>query len=136
MIDVHNSTCALLADQHTISAEGIRDLLGTAFNSVYLVGDVESLRDGTQRLQPTVVTLDVDFAASESLDLTRWIKTHSPHSKLIVLTCLDQQQNANVSLSAGADAVVLKRCVAHDLLAAVDAVLLDESFVSPDIGLT
>lgn len=136
MTNVRNSSCALLADQHTIAAEGIRALLGAAFDSVYVVGDVESLRDGAQRLQPTIVTLDVNFATSGSLELTSWIRAHSPQSKLIVLTCLDQQESADASLSAGADAVVLKRCVAYDLLAAVDAVLKNEKFVSPDIGTT
>ena len=131
---MRNPTCALLADQHTISAEGIRDLLGTAFNSVYVVGDVKSLHDGTRRLQPTVVVLDISFAESNSLELTRWIKKHSPFSKLIVLTCQDHAQGVQTSISAGADAIVLKRCVAQDLLIAVDAVQRDEKFVSHDIG--
>ena len=109
-------------------------MLGTAFNSVYVVGDVKSLHDGTRRLQPTVVVLDISFAQSSSLELTRWIKKHSPFSKLIVLTCQDHAQGVQTSISAGADAIVLKRCVAQDLLIAVDAVQRDEKFVSHDIG--
>lgn len=109
-------------------------MLGTAFNSVYVVGDVKSLHDGTRRLQPTVVVLDISFAESNSLELTRWIKKHSPFSKLIVLTCQDHAQGVQTSISAGADAIVLKRCVAQDLLIAVDAVQRDEKFVSHDIG--
>lgn len=128
-----NPTCALLADQHTISAEGIRDLLGTAFNSVYVVGDVKSLHDGTRRLQPTVVVLDISFAKSDSLELTRWIKKHSPLSKLIMLTFQDHAQGVHASISAGADAIVLKHCVAQDLLIAVDAVQRDKKFVSSNI---
>ena len=130
---MRNPTCALLADQHTISAEGIRDLLGTAFNSVYVVGDVKSLHDGTRRLQPTVVVLDISFAESNSLELTRWIKKHSPLSKLIMLTFQDHAQGVHASISAGADAIVLKHCVAQDLLIAVDAVQRDKKFVSSNI---
>ena len=128
-----NPTCALLADQHTISAEGIRDLLGTAFNSVYVVGDVKSLHDGTRRLQQTVVVLDISFAKSDSLELTMWIKKHSPLSKLIMLTFQDHAQGVHASISAGADAIVLKHCVAQDLLIAVDAVQRDKKFVSSNI---
>ena len=130
---MRNPTCALLADQHTISAEGLRDLLGTAFNSVYVVGDVKSLHDGTRRLQPTVVVLDISFAKSDSLELTRWIKKHSPLSKLIMLTFQDHAQGVHASISAGADAIVLKHCVAQDLLIAVDAVQRDKKFVSSNI---
>ena len=133
---VPSPTCALLADHHTISAEGIRDLLTTAFNSVYVVGDVQSLHDGARRLQPTVVVLDNGFAQSNVLELTRWIKRHSPSSKLIMLACQDHAQGVQISVSAGADAIVLKRCVAQDLLAAVDAVQHNESFISPEIGIT
>ena len=136
MIWVSGPTCALLADHHTISAEGIRDLLGAAFSSVYVVGDVKSLHDGARRLQPTVVVLDNSFAHSNALELLRWMKRHSPSSKLILLACQDHVQGVQVSVSAGADAIVLKRCVAEDLLLAVDAVQHNESFVSPDIGKT
>ena len=132
---VPSPTCVLLADHHTISTEGIRDLLTTAFDSVYVVGDVKSLHDGARRLQPTVVVLDNGFAQSNVLELTRWIKKHSPSSKLIMLACQDHAQGVQISVSAGADAIVLKRCVAQDLLAAVDAVQHNESFISPEIDI-
>jgi len=133
---VPSPTCALLADHHTISAEGIRDLLATAFNSVYVVGDVPSLHDGARRLQPTVVVLDNGFAQSNVLELTRWIKKHSPSSKLIMLAYQGHAQGVQISVSAGADAIVLKRCIAQDLLSAVDAVQHNESFISPEIDIT
>jgi CheY-like chemotaxis protein len=133
---VPSPTCVLLADHHTISAEGIRDLLTTAFDSVYVVGDVKSLHDGARRLQPTVVVLDNGFAQSNILELTRWIKKHSPSSKLIMLACEGHAQGVQISVSAGADAVVLKRCIAQDLLAAVDTVQHNERFISPEIDIT
>ena len=132
--EASGTTCALLADRHTVSIEGIRDLLGTAFNSVYTVGDTHSLCEGAQRLRPNVIVFDISFARSNSLGLIRKIKGISPGSKLITLTIHDQESAAQISLSAGADAIVLKRCIARDLLEAVDAVQRDESFISADIG--
>lgn len=134
MIEASNATCALLADRHTISVEGIRDLLSTAFNSVYTVGDTHSLCEGAQRLQPNIIVFDISFASNDSLGLIRKIKRISPGSKLITLTIHDQETAARVSLSAGADAIVLKRCIARDLLEAVDTVQRDEVFISADIG--
>jgi DNA-binding NarL/FixJ family response regulator len=55
---------------------------------------------------------------------------------LIVLTTHDEPSVASAALSAGATGVVLKRCVAQDLLHAIDKVLCGERFVSPDIGWT
>jgi len=63
------------------------------------------------------------------------IRRLSPESKLITLTVHEFSKLAEVALSAGADAVVLKRCTAVDLMAAVDAVRHNLKFASEDIGL-
>ena len=131
---VEKSTCALIADQHTVFVEGLRDLLRTEFNSVYIVGDANSLRDGAHRLHPTVIVVDISSARNEALELIAAMREISPASKLITLTTHDEPGIAEMAFSAGADAVVLKRCVAVDLMDAVDAVRQNRKFVSRDMG--
>ena len=126
-------TCALLADRHTPFVEGIRDLLRTEFNSVFVVADVGSLREGTFRLRPTVTVIDLAFAGGDLAGLIRQLRRSSPESKLIALTVDDQPAVARAIMTAGADCVVLKRCIARDLLPAVDAALAGGGFVTPDI---
>jgi two-component system secretion response regulator SsrB len=51
-----------------------------------------------------------------------------------VLSVHDQPSVCRKVMEAGADAFVLKRSIATDLLAAIDAVQAGRSYVSPDIA--
>ena len=48
---------------------------------------------------------------------------------MLVLSVHDERTVADATLAAGADAVVLKRCLATDLMPAVDAVLAGQRYV-------
>jgi DNA-binding NarL/FixJ family response regulator len=128
-------TCAILADRHLGLAEGVRGLLEAAFDTVYIVADLESLREGAKRLSPTVVVLDLPLAGGEVNELLHEIHELSPNSRVIVLTVHDQATVAKLALAAGASSVVLKRCVSSDFMPAIDAVLLGKEFVSPYFNL-
>lgn len=134
-MELQSPTCALLADRHTVLAEGIRGLLETTFKTVYLVADAQSLREGTQRLSPAVIVLDISLVGENLPQLLHTIRDISPKSRVIVLTVHDEASVAQLALDSGAHSVVLKRCVASDFNAAIDAVLRGEEFVSPDFGL-
>jgi DNA-binding NarL/FixJ family response regulator len=128
--------CALLADRHLGLAEGVRGLLEAAFHTVYVVADLESLREGAQRLSPALIVLDLSLAGCDFAPLLQKIRDLSPDSRVIVLTVHDQATVARLALAAGADSVVLKRCVGSDFMPAIDAVLHGEGYLSPDFGLT
>lgn len=130
-MEPQSQTCAIIADRHMGVAEGVRGLLETAFQTVYVVADPESLRDGAQRLAPTLIVLDLSLASGEFAPLLQKVRKLSPDSRIIVLTVHDEATVARVALAAGADSVILKRCVGTDFMRAVDAVLQGEQFVSP-----
>lgn len=133
-IQTPNPSCAVLADRHTVLAEGIRALLETAFETVYLVADIESLREGARRLEPGLIVIDLSFAGAGFPDLLRRIRKHSPGTHVIVLSVHDEAAAAEQALAAGAEGVVLKRCAGRDFMLAVDAVLSGGRFVSPDFA--
>jgi len=128
--------CAILADRHTLLAEGIRDLLETAFQTVYLVADTPTLREGTSRLLPALIVLDMSLAGHNSLRVLQQIRELSPASRVLVLSMHDDAAVARMALSAGAHGVVLKRSIGEDFMHAVDAVLQGVEYVSPDIDMT
>jgi DNA-binding NarL/FixJ family response regulator len=115
-------------------AEGVRGLLESAFQTVYVVADLESLQEGVQRLTPALIVLDLSLAGCDFAPVLQKIHELSPASWVIVLTLHDQAAVARHALAAGADSVVLKRCAGSDFMPAVDAVLRGEAFVSPDFG--
>lgn len=129
---VTTGNCVLLADRHHMLAEGVRDLLATEFPSVFTVGDEASLLEGAERLKPRVVVIDLKFAQGDLAAVLAGISRRSPDSKIVVLTVHDEPSVANAALRAGAQAVVLKRAIATELLAAVDAVLAGSEYLPPE----
>jgi len=130
-----DSNCAILADRHTVLAERVRDLLEAEFQTVYVVGDAPTLREGAQELAPALIVLDLSLAGPDSPRLLQEISLLSPTSRVIVLSVHDEAAVARLALAAGAHGVVLKRSIGRDLPCAISAVLRGEQYVSTDFGL-
>ena len=126
-------SCALLADTHTQYIEGVRGLLETEFDTTFTVADPGSLIEGTDRLQPAVIVVDLPLAKGDFPGLIRQLQNSSPSSKIIVLTVHTESAVVEAMLSAGAHGVVQKHFIARDLLAAVDAALEGDRSVTPDV---
>jgi two-component system secretion response regulator SsrB len=112
----------LLADRHHGLTEGVRGLLATAFGSVVMVADEASLIEGAARLQPDVAIVDLSLAPGSQLNWMQALRQNCPDLKVIVLSVHDEQSVRDAVMRAGADAFVLKRAIATELLGAVDAV--------------
>jgi two-component system secretion response regulator SsrB len=114
-------SCVLLADRHHGLAEGLRGLLETAFGTVVMVADEASLLEGAARLRPDLAVVDLSLARDSGLDWLRELRRRCPGLKVIVLSVHDEECVRSAAIEAGADAFVLKRAIATDLLATVDA---------------
>jgi DNA-binding NarL/FixJ family response regulator len=120
-------SCVLLADRHHGLTEGVRGLLETAFGTVVMVADEASLLDGAARLRPDLAVVDLSLARDSGLGWLRELRQRCPDLKVIVLSVHDEQSVGSAAMAAGADAFVLKRAIATDLLPAVDAVRRGQS---------
>jgi DNA-binding NarL/FixJ family response regulator len=120
-------SCVLLADRHHGLTEGIRGLLETAFGSVVMVADEASLIDAAGRLQPDLAIVDLSLAGDRGVGWLRRMRQRCPNLKVIVLSVHDEECVRRAALEAGADALVLKRLIATDLLAAVERVRGDRT---------
>jgi len=115
-------SCALLADRHHGLTEGVRGLLETEFKTVVMVADQTSLLEAARRLRPDVVVVDLSLTRDNGLHWLWTLRQRCPDLKVIVLSVHDEQSVRRAAMAAGADAFVLKRAIATDLLSAVDAV--------------
>lgn len=135
------SDCVLLADRHHGLSEGIRGLLETSFNSVFLVADETSLLEGVGLLRPAVVVVDLSLGAGDLPGLMRELRARAPGVKVLLLSVHDEPSVLRSAVATGADGIVLKRAIANDLLPAVDAILDGRRFISslnprePDQGM-
>ena len=113
-------SCVLLADRHHGLTEGIRGLLETVFATVVMVADEASLLDGAARLHPDLAVVDLSLARQSGLGWLRELRGRSPDLKVIAVSAYDEESVRRAALDAGADAVVLKRSLATELLPAVE----------------
>jgi DNA-binding NarL/FixJ family response regulator len=127
------SSCVLLADRHHGLRDSVRGLLETEFKTVIMVADEASLLEGAGGLRPAVVVVDLSLSAGDMLGLLKRVSERSPGSKILILTVYDEPTVNTAALAAGADAVVLKRRLATDLMPAVDAVLAGKPYSSPAV---
>jgi DNA-binding NarL/FixJ family response regulator len=123
----------LLADRHHGLRDGVRGLLETEFETVFMVADEASLLEGAGQLHPAIVVLDLSLAGGDLPGLLARVTERAPDSKVLMLTVHDEATVAKAALAAGAEAVVLKSKLATDLLAAVDALREGRRYLSPEL---
>jgi DNA-binding NarL/FixJ family response regulator len=98
-----------------------------------IVGEVSDGLEATQqaeKLQPDLVLLDIGLPTLNGIEAARRIRRLSPASKIVFLS---QESSADVvqeALSLGGRGYVVKARAGSELLAAVEAVLLEKQFVS------
>ena len=124
-------SCVLLADPHHGLSEGVRRLLATTFDAVVMVADEVSLFESAGRLQIDLAVVDLGLGRGKGIELVRRFRASFPKIRMIVVSIHDQSSVTRSVLEAGADAFISKRAIATDLLAAADAVLMGNSYVSP-----
>jgi DNA-binding NarL/FixJ family response regulator len=108
-------------------------MLETQFETVFMVADAASLLEGAGRLSPAVMVLDLSLSGGDLRGLLARLGERSPDSKILMLSVHDEATVAEAALGAGADAVVLKRSLATDLMPALDALLEGKHYLSPGI---
>jgi DNA-binding NarL/FixJ family response regulator len=122
------SACVLIADQGNGLFERIRGLLETSFDQVFLVTDKSSLIEGAGRLQPTVIVMDLSYAAGDLPGLVHQLRDQARTARLLLLSVHDGPTVVAAAIAAGADGLVPKRAIGRDLMQAIDALLAGRNY--------
>jgi two-component system secretion response regulator SsrB len=128
------SNCVLLANPHHRLSEGLHSLLATTFETVVMVADDASLLESARRLQSDLAVVDLGLSRGNGLEMVRRLRDDFPEMKLIIISLYDQSSVRRAVMEAGANGFVVKHAIATDLLAATDAVLAGQRYVSPEVG--
>lgn len=123
----------LLADDHTLFCNLLRDLLEPEYEVVGSVRDGRELLEAAERLRPDVVLVDIGMPSLNGLDAGRRLKEDTPKVKLIYLTMNNDVEYAREALQAGASAFVLKNSQSSQLLQVIRGALRGISYVAPEI---
>ncbi|MGE5648414.1 MAG: response regulator [Acidobacteriota bacterium] len=123
----------LLADDHTLFRQGIRNLLSTE-PDMQVVGEVSNAGDAMQKaseLRPDVILMDIGMPGFSSFEATRNIKKAVPDTKVLFLTMYDDEDYLVEGMEVGGNGYVLKDCPAAQLLSAIRDVERGGSYLSP-----
>src|SRR5512144_3245212 len=125
----------LLADDHHIVRQGIRQLLESAkdIQVIAEAGDGEEAQSLIQQLRPDVAVLDIQMPKASGIEVTRWLRTHLPEVGVLILTAYDEDPYVMAVLQAGANGYVLKTATMEDLIQAVRDVYEGKSALDASI---
>ena len=115
--------CVVVAVPHGGLCEGIRDLLGTCFESVVLVADPESLATCVAALRPRLVVLDLAVAPREGMTLAARVRAAYPEVPILVLVNDDDEGFVRAARESGASGCLMLPALGQELLPAVEEIL-------------
>jgi len=124
----------LLADDHVIVRQGIRNLLMAAGYDV--VGEAADGREAVQLardLQPDIALLDLSMPLLNGIDAAREIRKVSHQTKPILVTMQNEGPYVTEAFRAGAKGYVLKTQGTGDLFEAIREVARGSIYVSSSI---
>jgi DNA-binding NarL/FixJ family response regulator len=123
----------LVVDDHDLVRLGVRHALAGRAETV----DAINLVDGRQKLAAEpfdLMLLDLGLDDGFGLNALPHLRSAYPALRIVVLTSMDEDVYAERALRAGADGFVMKTAPKSTLLAAVDAVLAGDLYVSPAVN--
>jgi DNA-binding NarL/FixJ family response regulator len=126
-----NQPRILIADDHRLVAEALKNLLVLEFNVLAVVGDGRTLVQATLEMKPDVVLVDIAMPQLNGLDAGRRIKQALPDTKIIYLTGHNDPDVMAEAFAIGASGFVLKTSAFSALIQAIHDALNDQVQAPP-----
>ncbi|MBP2018175.1 DNA-binding NarL/FixJ family response regulator [Symbiobacterium terraclitae] len=125
----------LICDDHMMVRQGVRMVLQSE-PDLELVGEAgrgDEVVELTKQLRPDVVIMDISLPDMSGIEATRLIKQAVPETRVIGLTMHEEEPFVLEFFRAGADAYIVKRSAAADLVGAIRAVMEGQAVLDPAV---
>lgn len=124
----------LLADDHRMVTEGLKNLLADDFELVGAVEDGRALLAAAKKLRPDVIVADISMPQLNGIEALQQLKKHNPDVKVVFLTMHQDRAYARRALQAGAAGFVVKHSASDELVMAIHAALKGQTFITPALA--
>ncbi len=130
-----NSIKVVIADDHAMVREGIRNLLefDGKIKVVGVAGDGEETMQVIKQLKPDVVLLDINMPKMSGLEVLERLQEEHISVKVLVLTVHDEVEYLVRAVDMGVDGYILKDSGAEDLKSAVECVQRGDEYIQPSL---
>lgn len=131
-----NKTRIVLADDHPIVLDGLRNLI-RAESDFELVGEAASGLTALKIIRenrPDIAVLDISMPELNGIVVSRRLAGELPQLNILVLTLHEDRAYLNQALEAGVRGYVLKRSAVENLVHAIRAVMMGGTYIDPAIS--
>ncbi|CAM4374217.1 response regulator [Vibrio agarivorans] len=124
----------LLADDHVMVAEGLKNLLKEEYDIVGIVEDGNVLVQKARELKPDVIVSDISMPIMNGINAAEKILAVNKEVKIILLTMHPELKYAMKALDIGVQGYLLKHAAPEELLIAIKTVLSSKTYITPTLA--
>lgn len=125
----------MLADDHVLIREGIRQLL--EFDGAIEV--IDEANDGNEclkklnRVKPDILLLDINMPKKNGIEVLEEIKNNNMNVKVLILTVHNEVEYLLKAVDIGVDGYILKDTESNELKKAIISIVNGESYIQPNL---
>ena len=126
----------LIADDHEVVRQGVRQILTEAFEKVAFgeAVNAEDLLSRVRKQRWDLVLVDISMPGRSGLEALVELKKERPKLPVLVLSMFSEREYAFRALRAGAAAYLTKQGLGHELVEAVKKVLGGGQYITPTLA--
>lgn len=128
-----NKPTVLLADDHVMVAEGIKNLLSKDYDVIGIVEDGNALVHQAKQLKPDIIVSDISMPVMNGLNAAEKILATDDEVKIILLTMHPEVKYAMKALDTGVHGYLLKHSAPEELLIAIRTVINKKTYITPTL---
>lgn len=126
----------VIADDHTIVREGLRQLLETP-GDIVVAAEAVNGYEVVERVRDTefdILLLDLSMPGKSGMELIRQVKAEKPRLKILVLSMHEENQYAVRAIKAGASGYLTKDSASAALVSAIRKLAAGGAFISAEVA--
>jgi DNA-binding NarL/FixJ family response regulator len=121
----------LIADDHSLMAEGLASILASEFEIVGVVSDGRQILAETSRVMPDLVCLDIGMPGLNGIQAALELHRTHPKLKIIFVTQQIGLPYLRAAFRAGGVGYVAKQSAGSELMTAMRTVMNGGTFITP-----
>ena len=125
----------LIADDHAIIREGLRNLLEN--RGIQVIDIAKNGREAVEKaiaLKPDIVMMDISMPDLNGVEATAKIREEVPHTRVIALSMHSSKKIVDKMFDSGASGYILKESAFDEIYDAIQEVLRTNFYLTPAIA--
>lgn len=125
----------MLADDHILMREGIRQLLEYD-DTIEIVGEVSNGEQCIQmiyKVKPHVLLLDINMPVKNGIEVLEELQQNKLDVKVLILTVHNEIEYLLKAMDIGVDGYILKESEFSELKKAINTVMAGETYIQPSL---